>query len=211
MRHRKTAFGHHFSEISKDELETQVPAHAKDNNFAIEVAPVEQSVNVFQLTRWLVLVKNSSVTDQRNRIQFFPLDAVAANTLLLARGGGERNEYARRRRRCQAAALFLRDRASRSPHLATAPRRAIWALYRNAGVRLIELLWSDEAQLPKVEVDEHGSWTLTVLGKGRRTRAIPLPAVCVSVLRIYGELPGLPSQPPLLEHAALVHGLRAAR
>lgn len=92
--------------------------------------------------------------------------------------------------------------------LVSARRRAIWALYRYAGVRLVELVWSDEAQLPKLEADDQGSWTLTVLGKGRKTRAIPLPAVCVSVLRTYRELRGLPPQPPFLEHAALIHGLK---
>ncbi|MGF6920562.1 hypothetical protein [Paraburkholderia sp. 40] len=63
--------------------------------------------------------------------------------------------------------------------LVAARRRAIWTLYRDAGVRLFELVWSDEAQLPRLEVDDSGSWILTVLGKGRKTRAIPLPAVCV--------------------------------
>jgi integrase/recombinase XerC len=31
--------------------------------------------------------------------------------------------------------------------LVTARRRAIWTLYRYAGVRLLELAWSDDAQL----------------------------------------------------------------
>lgn len=106
-----------------------------------------------------------------------------------------------------ACDAWVTEAAAGDDPLVTARRRAIWALYRYAGVRLIELVWSDEAQLPKVEVDGHGSWTLHGLGKGSRTRAIPLPAVYVSVLRTYRELRGLPSQPPLLEHAALVHGL----
>jgi hypothetical protein len=42
--------------------------HAKDDNFSIKVAPVEQSVNVFQFMHWLLLVKNSGVTDRRIRI-----------------------------------------------------------------------------------------------------------------------------------------------
>ncbi len=58
------------------------------------------------------------------------------------------------------------------------------------------------------EVEDGGNWTLTVLGKGRKTRAIPLPAICVSVLRAYRELHGLSPQPPLFEHAALTHGLK---
>jgi hypothetical protein len=37
-----------------------VPPTARDN-FAIKVAPVEQSANVFELTHWLRLIRNSSV------------------------------------------------------------------------------------------------------------------------------------------------------
>jgi hypothetical protein len=59
-----------LSSFSKAELVTQVPTHTEDNNFAIKVAPVEQSVDVFQLTHPLTLVKNSSVTGQR--IRFAP-------------------------------------------------------------------------------------------------------------------------------------------
>jgi integrase/recombinase XerC len=95
--------------------------------------------------------------------------------------------------------------------LATARRRAIWTLYRYAGVRLVELVWSDDAQLPKLEVDcidESECWTLHVLGKGRKTRAIPLPALCVPILKTYRQLRGLPPQPSPYEHAALIHGLK---
>ncbi|TCK84020.1 tyrosine-type recombinase/integrase [Paraburkholderia sp. BL9I2N2] len=92
--------------------------------------------------------------------------------------------------------------------LGIARRRAIWTLYRYAGVRLVELVWSNEAQLPKLEVDDRGSWTLHVIGKGRKARAIPLPAVCVPVLQAYRQLRGLPPQPGLDEHAALIHGLK---
>jgi integrase/recombinase XerC len=79
--------------------------------------------------------------------------------------------------------------------LVVARRRAIWTLYRYAGVRLVELVWSDEAQLPRLEADDDGSWTLHVLGKGRKTRAVPLPAVCVPILRAYRQLRGLTAQP----------------
>ena len=41
-----------------------VPPTARDN-FAIKVAPVEQSVNVFKLKHWLLLIKNSSVLRTR--------------------------------------------------------------------------------------------------------------------------------------------------
>lgn len=130
----------------------------------------------------------------------------------LVRGGPSRASFAPQRM-LPAALLAACDAGVAEADvgddvLVTARRRAIWALYRYAGVRLVELVWSDEAQLPKLEADDQGSWTLTVLGKGRKTRAIPLPAVCVSVLRSYRELRGLPAQPPLLEHATLIHGLK---
>ncbi|WP_429401747.1 tyrosine-type recombinase/integrase [Paraburkholderia sp. MM5482-R1] len=93
--------------------------------------------------------------------------------------------------------------------LVAARRRAIWTLYRHAGVRLAELVWSDEAQLPKLEADDAGDrWTLHVLGKRRKPRAIPLPAVCVPILQTYRQLRGLPPQPVPFEHAALIHGLK---
>jgi integrase/recombinase XerC len=89
----------------------------------------------------------------------------------------------------------------------TARRRAIWTLYRYAGVRLVELVWSDDAQLPKLEVDD-GGWTLHVLGKGRKARAVPLPATCVAVLTEYRQLRGLPARPNPYEHAPLIHGIK---
>lgn len=49
VRQRQTALGHHFSEVSEAELVTQVPTHAKDDNFALEVAPVERFVDAFNL------------------------------------------------------------------------------------------------------------------------------------------------------------------
>jgi site-specific recombinase XerD len=38
------------------------------------------------------------------------------------------------------------------------------------------------SSLPRVEVDERGGWTLRVLGKGDKERAIPLPRTCAQVL-----------------------------
>ncbi|CAE6723566.1 tyrosine-type recombinase/integrase [Paraburkholderia nemoris] len=95
--------------------------------------------------------------------------------------------------------------------LVIARRRAIWTLYRYAGVRLVELVWSDGAQLPRLEVDcsdDSECWTLHVLGKGSKTRAIPLPALCMPILKTYRQLRGLPPQPSPYEHAALIHGLK---
>ncbi|UMY33480.1 tyrosine-type recombinase/integrase [Burkholderia contaminans] len=92
--------------------------------------------------------------------------------------------------------------------LVAARRRAIWRLYRYAGVRLVELVWSDGRQLPALDIDPQGNWTLNVNGKGQKPRAIPLPAVCVSSLQGYRRLRGLPAQPDSSEHAALIHGLK---
>ncbi|ABO54647.1 tyrosine-type recombinase/integrase [Burkholderia vietnamiensis] len=92
--------------------------------------------------------------------------------------------------------------------LIAARRRAIWSLYRFAGVRLVELAWSDARQLPVLDVDSNGCWTLHVCGKGQKPRAIPLPAGCVSRLQTYRRLRGLPEQPEPSEHVALVHGLK---
>ncbi|RQY93889.1 integrase [Burkholderia stagnalis] len=92
--------------------------------------------------------------------------------------------------------------------LVAARRQAIWRLYRYAGVRLVELVWSDDRQLPTLDVDAEGNWTLKVCGKGQKPRAIPLPAICVSSLQGYRQLRGLPARPAPGEHAALIHGLK---
>ncbi|KVE40080.1 integrase [Burkholderia sp. BDU5] len=107
-----------------------------------------------------------------------------------------------------ACDAWVADAATGDDALVTARRRAIWTLYRYAGVRLVELVWSDEAQLPQLEVEDGGAWTLSVLGKGHKPRAIPLPALCVPVLQTYRQLRGLPPQPSPYEHAALIHGLK---
>ncbi|PTB17059.1 integrase [Trinickia symbiotica] len=130
----------------------------------------------------------------------------------LVRGGRSRASFAPKRMLppalLAACDAWVAEVIAGDEPLVSARRRAIWALYRYAGVRLIELVWSEEAQLPRLEIDDQGSWTLTVLGKGRKTRAIPLPVICVSVLRTYRVLRGLPPQPPLFEHAALIQGLK---
>jgi site-specific recombinase XerD len=87
-----------------------------------------------------------------------------------------------------------------------ARRRAIWALYRYGGVRLAELIWDEAGQLPRLEVGADGDWTLHVLGKGRKLRAVQLPQRCVAVLRVYRQARGLPGVPPPGERAPLIHG-----
>lgn len=106
---------------------------------------------------------------------------------------------------CDAQARILT--ADVEPVIA-ARREAIWTLYRFAGVRLVELVWRDALKLPIVEVDTNGNWTLHVCGKGRKSRAIPLPLACASVLQRYRQLRGLPAQPQPGERVALIHGLK---
>ncbi|WP_420890734.1 tyrosine-type recombinase/integrase [Cupriavidus metallidurans] len=85
-------------------------------------------------------------------------------------------------------------------------QRAIWALYRYAGVRLAELAWSAETALPRLEAEAPGRWTLYVCGKGRKVRAIPLPAQCMVVLRAYRRARGLPPEPSAHETLPVIHG-----
>jgi integrase/recombinase XerC len=84
-------------------------------------------------------------------------------------------------------------------------RCAIWSLYRYAGVRLAELVWSDATGLPRLDVDAEGHWTLHVRGKGNKRRAIPLPAVCVPPLRAYRLARGLPLAPAPFERLPVIH------
>ncbi|MGF6755640.1 tyrosine-type recombinase/integrase [Paraburkholderia sp. GAS42] len=84
-------------------------------------------------------------------------------------------------------------------------RYAIWSLYRYAGVRLAELVWSDSTGLPRLDVDADGNWTLHVHGKGNKLRAIPLPSVCVPPLRAYRLARGLTPEPGAFERLPVIH------
>jgi site-specific recombinase XerD len=91
-----------------------------------------------------------------------------------------------------------------------ARRCAIWSLYRYGGVRLAELEWSAASGLPQLTVEPDGAWTLHVLGKGGKLRAIPLPAACVPALRRYRIARGLPVEPAPFEQLPPVHSERGA-
>lgn len=86
-----------------------------------------------------------------------------------------------------------------------ARRCAIWSLYRYGGVRLAELVWSEITGLPRLDVDAGGRWTLHVLGKGNKLRAIPLPAVCLPPLRAYRIARGLTPEPGAFERLPPIH------
>ncbi|WP_042261748.1 tyrosine-type recombinase/integrase [Paraburkholderia heleia] len=107
---------------------------------------------------------------------------------------------------CDAVAAC--DAPEDVPATVWARRRAIWALYRFAGIRLAELVWHEERSLPRIEVDEARQWTLHVTGKGNKLRAIPLPSGCLPVLRAYRRARGLPADPPPGEQLPLIHSER---
>jgi len=93
------------------------------------------------------------------------------------------------------------------PDLARWRRAAVWTLYRYSGARLSELAWNVAARLPRLEVDAQGDWLLTVLGKGEKERAIPLPRACDAALRAYRLARGLPAAlPSSLEQVPPIHG-----
>src|SRR5216684_1677385 len=49
MRHRQAALGHHLHQVSQAQLESKIPAHAQDDDFAVEVATLEQLLQALQL------------------------------------------------------------------------------------------------------------------------------------------------------------------
>jgi site-specific recombinase XerD len=92
--------------------------------------------------------------------------------------------------------------------LASLRRHAIWVLYRYGGVRLAELAWAIDTNLPRAEVEDGGSWTLYVHGKGDKPRAVPLPAVATAPLAAYRVARGLPAAPAAHEVLPLMHGFK---
>ncbi|WP_028221934.1 tyrosine-type recombinase/integrase [Paraburkholderia oxyphila] len=105
-------------------------------------------------------------------------------------------------------AIAAADAPENVPATVWARRRAIWALYRFAGIRLAELVWHEALALPRIDVDEARQWTLHVVGKGSKQRAIPLPSTCLPALRAYRCLRGLPADPPPGERLPLIHSER---
>jgi integrase/recombinase XerC len=107
---------------------------------------------------------------------------------------------------CDAVAAG--DAPADLPPAVWARRRAVWALYRFAGIRLAELVWNEALALPRIDVDEARQWTLHVNGKGNKVRAVPLPSTCLTALRAYRRARGLPENPPPGEQLPLVHSER---
>ncbi|MBB5413402.1 site-specific recombinase XerD [Paraburkholderia sp. HC6.4b] len=87
-------------------------------------------------------------------------------------------------------------------------RATIFAVYRFTGVRLDELASRDG--YPRLRV-ECGDWTLTVLGKGRKPRSIPLPDDCVAFLKHYRRARGLSPEQSTDDDASLFYGRRGGK
>ena len=85
---------------------------------------------------------------------------------------------------------------------------AIWTLFRFSGARLAELAWQQNSGLPRLELDSSGKGLLTVLGKGNKNRAIPLPSICNEVLRKYRLARGLAAETDPVETVPLFHGAK---
>ncbi|MFX7792749.1 hypothetical protein ABTK00_20145, partial [Acinetobacter baumannii] len=77
-----------------------------------------------------------------------------------------------------------------APDIAMLRRRAIWVLYRYGGIRLAELAWEIDTNLPRIAVDMDGQWTLYVDGKGNKPRAVPLPNVIIEPVSSYRSARG---------------------
>ncbi|MFL9935744.1 tyrosine-type recombinase/integrase [Paraburkholderia sp. RL18-103-BIB-C] len=107
---------------------------------------------------------------------------------------------------CDAVAAG--DAPANVPSTVWTRRCAIWALYRFGGVRLAELVWNEELALPHVDADGARQWTLHVMGKGNKRRAIPLPTACLPALRAYRRAVGLPADPAPGERLPLIHSER---
>ncbi|MBA5604238.1 tyrosine-type recombinase/integrase [Duganella sp. FT3S] len=97
---------------------------------------------------------------------------------------------------------------SQEQDIAVLRRRAIWTAYRYSGVRLAELAWDALRNLPRVEVDDNGGWTLYVHGKGEKKRAVPLPMSAVAPIRSYRVARGLNPDPSSYEVLPFIHGFK---
>ena len=64
----QAAFSHYLDKIAQAELVAQIPTHAEDDDFAVEMTPVEQTLQISRLAHWLVGGKISGVTDRRDGI-----------------------------------------------------------------------------------------------------------------------------------------------
>ena len=105
-----------------------------------------------------------------------------------------------------ASVIATRSDQDDQEKLRSLRRAVVWMLYRFSGVRVGELVWDAGTNLPRLEVEGDDAWTLLVMGKGSKERAIPLPRLCDDILRRYRRARGLPARPNALEQLPLIHG-----
>ncbi len=93
-----------------------------------------------------------------------------------------------------------------NPGLREWRRAAIWTVFRTSGARLAELAWNPTEKMPRLENDATNGIVLTVLGKGNKSRLIPLPSMTTPVLEAYRHARGLSWPITAVEDVPLFHG-----
>src|ERR1700731_5107192 len=64
MRHRQAALGHHLHQVTQTDLEPEIPPNAQDDDFAVEVATLEQLLHDLQLAHCRPqLVQHTNLAD----------------------------------------------------------------------------------------------------------------------------------------------------
>src|SRR5712672_2802767 len=64
MRHRQATLGHHLHQVTQTDLEPEIPPNAQDDDFAVEVATLEQLLHDLQLAHCRPqLVQHTNLAD----------------------------------------------------------------------------------------------------------------------------------------------------
>jgi hypothetical protein len=63
MRYSDTAFAHHGNQISKTQLEAQIPAHTQHHNLPVKVATFEQLFDRYE--SWHLPIRRNRASSQR--------------------------------------------------------------------------------------------------------------------------------------------------
>src|ERR1700674_1322928 len=78
MRHRQAALGHHLHQVTQTDLEPEIPANAQDDDFAVEVATLEQLLHDLQLAHCRPqLVQHTNLADPTAPFAPEPLSELA--------------------------------------------------------------------------------------------------------------------------------------
>jgi hypothetical protein len=68
MGHRQATLGHHLDEVSQAQLEPKIPAHAQNDDFAVEVSARKQIVQILQLPITDLSRSGASIATDRHRL-----------------------------------------------------------------------------------------------------------------------------------------------